>query len=98
MKRNVTRCPLPFACPFLPPWRRSLGPDSRHRFIAWCDESLPGVAVEIVEWVGADTRQPLHAVVVAFPGSDRPPVVLYLKVEDIRRHHLVRALERGAGS
>lgn len=95
MKLNLLPCPLPFGCPFFPPWRRPLTADARHRFLAWCDEILPGVAVAIVEWVGADTRQPLHAVVVAFPESDRPPVVLYLKVEDIRRHHLVQALGSG---
>jgi len=95
MKRNVLRCPLPFEPPFLPPWQRPLGPDARRRLLDWCEEILPGVAVELVEWVGVDTRQPLHAVVVAFPGGDRLPVVLYLKAEDVERHHLLRALGSG---
>lgn len=93
--QRLTRCPLPFAAPFMPPWRRPLTATARHRLIGWCEELLPGVVVDIVEWVSADTRQPLHVMVLSFPGSHRPPVVLHLKVEDVDRHHLVQAFGSG---
>ncbi len=95
MNLETLCCPLPSAPPFMPPWRRPLTADARHRLVAWCEELLPGVTVDIVEWAGADTRQPLHAVVVAFPESCRPPVVLYLKAEDVGRRRLVQALDSG---
>lgn len=85
-------CPLSFAPPFMPPWRRELPAHARRRLMAWCEELLPGAAADVVEWVGADPRQPIHAIVVSFPRSRRPPVVLYRKVDDVERHHLARAL------
>jgi hypothetical protein len=60
--------------------------------MVWCAGLLPEVAVDFVEWVGADPRQPIHALVVSFPSSHRPPVTLYMKVEDVERNHLAQAL------
>ena len=76
----------------MPPWRRALHPDTRRRLTSWCAELLPGVPVHIVEWAGADPRQPIHAVVLSFPSTDRSRVVFYEKSEDVTRSHLVEAL------
>jgi hypothetical protein len=88
-------CPISWAPPFEPPWKRTLSPDVVRRLSAWCAELLPGVEVDVVEWVGADPRQPIHALVVGFPTSERSPVVLYRKTEELERHHLERAIREG---
>ena len=85
-------CPISFTPPFVSPWRRALEAGARHRLMSWTEEVLPGADVDIVEWVGADPRHPIHAVVVSFPSSHRPPAVLYMKVEDVQRRHLHEAL------
>ena len=89
---------IPFAAPFMPPWRRPLDDDARHRLLAWCDALLPGERVHVVEWVGADTRQPSHAVVLSFPKSHRASVVLHHKLEAVRRQHLVALFAMGDAS
>lgn len=86
-------CPLTWGAPFLPPWRRALTARARDRLETWCAELLPGVDVDVVEWVGADTRVPQHAVVVSFAAEDGPPAVIYVKAVDLRKDHLARALE-----
>lgn len=88
---SITRCPLTYAPPFMPPWKRALCPDTEHRLRSWCEE-LSGESTHLVEWVGADPRQPIHAVVLSFPSTHRPRVVLYQKSEDLERRHLVAAL------
>lgn len=90
---TLTTCPLSFSPPFVCPWRRALHPDDRHRLEVWCAALLPEVTIDVVEWVGADPRHPIHAVVVSFPSSHRPPITLYMKVEDVERRHLAEALE-----
>lgn len=92
MKLEQATCPLPFTPPFVHPWKRALPDAARQRLVSLFDGLLPGVSVDIVEWVGADPRHPIHAVVARFPSGCRPSVVLYLKSEDIERSHLVAAL------
>ena len=75
------------------PRRRPVARDTKDRLASWCDDLVPGVRVDIDEWVGADPRQPLHVVVVSFPQLDWPPVVLQLKVDEVQRIDLVQALE-----
>ena len=87
-----TPCPLTYGPPFMPPLKRGLEPEDRSRLMAWLDELLPGEPVDMVEWVGTDLRQPLHAVVIRFRLNNRPPIVLVRKVEEIERCHFVRAL------
>ena len=84
-------CPLSFGPPFTAPRRRELHPDINLRLNTWFEELLPGVAVDIVEWIGVDLRHPLHAVVCSFRTDPRPAVVLILMVEEVERHHLVQA-------
>lgn len=86
-------CPLTCGAPFAPPRRRPLAAEEQERLETWCGELLRDVPVDIVEWRGDDTRRPQHAVVVSFPAGGRPPVVIYVKVEDLRKDHLARALE-----
>ena len=85
--------PTPIHCgaPFMPPWKRPLSATSKHRLMTWCDELIPGVTVEIDHWVGADSRQPLHAVGVSFPKDVKPPIVVYRKVENMRKCDLFEA-------
>ena len=89
---RVALCPLTAGAPFLSPRRRVLSPHTKDRLRGWCAELVPGVSVDIVEWVSPDPRHRPHAVVVAFPGSPRPSSVLYLKADDIARTHLAQAL------
>jgi len=85
--------PIPFGVPFMPPRRRALTDEFQNRLLAWCDELVPGVTVDIEEWVGADPRQPLHAVVLSFPQDVRSSIVLRLKVDELARSMLAEALE-----
>ena len=87
-------CPLTSSPPFAPPWTRALTEQARERIEAWCGELRAGGGrgVHIVEWVGPDTRVPQHAVVLSFPADDEPPAVIYVKVEDLQKHHLEAAL------
>lgn len=89
---HPTPCPISYTPPFGPPFRRELHGVIGRRLVGWCEALLPNETVEIVEWVGTDPQQPLHAVVVSFPLHQRPPVVLYMKVEDVRCHHLHQVL------
>ena len=84
--------PIPFAAPFIHPQRRALEPQDQRRLMGWCEALVPGVSVELEEWVGADAREPLHAVVVSFPHAERLPVVLRMKVEEVGRDDLRAAL------
>ncbi len=86
-------CPLTYAPPFMAPFKRDLDPEHGHRLTVWLDELLPGEPVAMVEWVGTDLRQPLHAVVVSFRLNNRPALVLVHKVEEIERRHLVQAID-----
>lgn len=88
-----TACPLLFSPPFVHPWRRALHADSQQRLTSWLAELLPGVDADFIEWVGADPRHPIHAVVASFSSDCRPPITLYMKGEDIERHHLAQALD-----
>jgi len=90
--QSLTACPLSFSPPFVRPWKRVLNADDRHRLLSWCARLLPEVEVDVVEWVGADPRHPIHALVVSFPSSHRAPVTLFMKIEDVALHHLARAL------
>ena len=89
----VAPCPLTYAPPFMAPFKRDLDPEDCHRFTVWLDELLPGEPVAMVEWVGTDLRQPLHAVVVSFRLNNRPALVLVRKVEEIERRHIVQAID-----
>ena len=93
-----TSCPLSWAPPFMPPVQRQLSVDMRRCFLTWFDELLPGVGVDLVEWVGSDIRQPLHALVVTFQSESWGPIVMARKVEEIGREHLVeaRAVQKNA--
>ena len=84
-------CPLLYDLPFTPPRQRAMPPEAKHRLEAWCEELFPGTPVDIAEWVGTDCRRAVHAVAVAFKRDDRPQLELFLKSEDVRRHHLARA-------
>ena len=84
-------CPIAHAPPYTPPRSCPLPPALHRRLRRWCEEALPGVQVELAAWVGADLRQPPHALVVSFVRR-RPPVVLYRKPEDVTRLELLRAL------
>ena len=88
-----TPCPLTYAPPFMAPFRRDLNRDDLQRLTGWLDELLPGEPASMVEWVGTDLRQPLHAVVMSFTMSTRPAIVLVMKVEEIARHHIAQALQ-----
>ncbi len=90
---KVFREPIPFTAPFVSPCQRPLEEGIKHRLLAWCDELASGVEVDIEEWVGADPRHPLHALVVSFRGNGRSPVVLHMKVDEVRRSDLVQAYE-----
>jgi len=87
-----TPCPLTYAPPFSAPVRRELQAPARDRILGWFEELLSHTDVILIEWVGADPRQPLHAVVASFPKSHQPTIVLTLKVEEVARHHIRAAL------
>lgn len=90
---QATVCPLRYDPPFMPPFKRELEPEHRSRLMVWLEELLPGEPVDMVEWVGTDLRQPLHAVVIRLLSGKRPPIVLVHKVEEIERHHMVELLD-----
>ena len=92
MKGTVILSPLAFAPPFGPPQLKSLGADDAQRLSRWFDELLPGERLSFVEWVGTDPRQPLHAVVASFVTTRRPPIVIFHKLEELERRHVVEAL------
>ena len=87
-----SRHQVSYGAPFLPPQRRPVAGDNRHRLLGWCSELLPGVVVEIEEWVGADCRQPLHTVLFSFPETSRPPLEVHAEAEKLTRSELVAAL------
>ena len=89
----TTSCPLTYAPPFCAPLRRELKAPARDRILGWFEELVSHKDVNLIEWVGTDPRQPLHAVVASFPKSHRPPIVLALKVEEVSREHLLTALD-----
>jgi hypothetical protein len=72
--RYLDSCPLEARAPYGTPWRRVTDTDVHVRIREWLAELVPGVVFDMVEWVSADTRRPLHAVVItvnapAPPGS-----------------------------
>lgn len=90
--KSSTPIPMSAEPPFLPPYQRELQAEDLNRLQGWFGDLLPGVSVEVIEWVGADPRQPLHAVEASFCGAAIAPIVLVMKVEDIERCHLQDAL------
>ena len=93
--KSSTACPLSFSPPFVQPWGRAMPLDTKRRLASWCAQVLPGIAVEFTEWVGADPRHPIHAVLVSFPSRARMPSTLQMKAEDIEPYHFVQALQGG---
>ena len=91
--RQATLCPLTYGPPFMAPVQRELDTKDRLRLMAWLDDLLPAEPVDMIEWVGSDLRQPLHAVVVRFRLNNRPPLILVQKVAEIERRHLVQAID-----
>ena len=88
-------CPLASAPPFASPWRREVKQEAKGRLTVWFSELMPSVSVTLVEWVGADPRQPIHALVATFTNGYEKQVVIYSRVDDIKRYHVVRALSQG---
>lgn len=81
---------LAASAPYLPPIKRALPAKYTECILAWCNELLPEEPVEVFEWAGADQRQPLHAIVIAFASGRE--VVIYRKAEELRQSHLIEAL------
>ncbi len=91
-KAVIVPDPIPYLVPFLPPRRGPVKGPMGQKLLSWCNTILPGVAVEIEEWIGADPRHPLHIVVVSFPESDRPSIRLTSKAEDLVHADLLQVL------
>lgn len=70
------RCPVPI--------------NATRRCRRWCSPLLPEVAVEFSRWIGAEIRQPLHAVVVLHPNNPWPSLAVYDTVDDLRRERFVQ--------
>ena len=90
--KSSTPIPMSAEPPFLPPYQRELQAEDLNRLQGWFDDLLPGGSVEVIEWVGADPRQPLHAVEISFATASSSPIILVMKVEDIECSHLQDAL------
>ena len=88
----IASSPLSYSPPFMAPFQRKLNTEDERRLVAWFESFFPGEPIELVEWVGTDLRQPLHAIVVRFLNNDRPSIVLKHKVDEIERHHVAQAL------
>ena len=59
-KAVIVPDPIPYLAPFLPPRRGPVKGPMGQKLLSWYNTILPGVAVEIEEWIGADPRHPLH--------------------------------------
>jgi hypothetical protein len=53
---------------------------------------VPGVVFDMVEWVSADTRRPLHAVVITVNAPRHSRLMFFVKAEDLTLSDLVLEL------
>ena len=83
--------PMAISSIFAPPRRRRIAPEVEKSILEWCEELLPQVRVKIDEWADPDARRSDH-VLVSFVGESRLPLVLCMRADDVRRHHLVKAI------